>query len=116
MSGSAWGEYESTRPDCTFVSFRQRSARDLAVAFAGIRPRLSAKRFKAISRCKLRPRRGVEMLSSRFGGRSFEVRVGADAPSAQPSEARLQELSPIPRLCFPTNATRVFQQSAEPSP
>jgi hypothetical protein len=61
------------------------------------------------SRCTRRLRRrgphqarswldGVEMPSSCFGGRSFEVRVGADAPSAQPSEARLQELSPTSSL------------------
>lgn len=35
----------------------------------------------------------------------LHFRVGAAAPSAQPSEARLQELSPIRPLCFPTYAT-----------
>ena len=36
----------------------------------------------------------AENSDARFEGRGFELRVGADAPSAQPSKARLYELSP----------------------
>jgi len=71
MSGSTWGEYESTRHDCAFVSFRQRSVRDLAVAFARIRAQFSAERFKAIRDAHVAPDAGVEMPSSGRPGASL---------------------------------------------